>query len=121
MGNVGNVGNVGSVGSVGNGGDGSVNGTGPSTVGPYLEPGRLRGFLHGLAGVDEVGAAGRAAMLATRSVKASAKAQAIDLAISMVDLTTLEGMDTAGKVRALCAKALRPDPTDPGTPSVAAV
>jgi len=112
---------VGNLGSVGNGGDGSVIGAGPSTVGPYLEPGRLRGFLHGLAGVDEVGAAGRAAMLATRSIKASSKVRAIDLAISMVDLTTLEGMDTAGKVRALCAKALRPDPTDPGTPSVAAV
>jgi deoxyribose-phosphate aldolase len=39
----------------------------------------------------------------------------------MVDLTTLEGMDTPGKVRALCAKAMRPDPTDPTTPSVAAV
>ena len=48
-------------------------------------------------------------MLATRSIKAASKERAIDLAISMVDLTTLEGMDTPGKVRALCAKALRPD------------
>ena len=60
-------------------------------------------------------------MLATRSIKAASKERAIDLAISMVDLTTLEGMDTPGKVRALCAKALRPDPTDPSTPHVAAV
>jgi deoxyribose-phosphate aldolase len=81
----------------------------------------LRGFLHGLTGVDQVGAEARAAMLATRSIKAASKERAIDLAISMVDLTTLEGMDTPGKVRALCAKALRPDPTDPTTPHVAAV
>ncbi len=88
---------------------------------PAIDPGQLRTFLHGLPGVDEVGAAGRASMLGTRSIKASSKAWAIDLAISMVDLTTLEGMDTPGKVRALCAKALRPDPTDPATPAVAAV
>jgi deoxyribose-phosphate aldolase len=81
----------------------------------------LRQFLHGLPGVDEVGAAGRAAALGTRSVKAASKAWAIDLAISMVDLTTLEGMDSPGKVRAMCAKALRPDPTDPSAPPVAAV
>jgi deoxyribose-phosphate aldolase len=78
-------------------------------------------FLHGLAGVDQVGAEARAASLATRSIKAASKLMALDLAIRMVDLTTLEGMDTPGKVRALCAKALRPDPTDPTTPSVAAV
>lgn len=81
----------------------------------------LRRYLHALPGVDQVGAEGRAAMLSTRSIKAASKEQAIDLAISMVDLTTLEGMDTPGKVRALCAKALRPDPTDPTTPHVAAV
>ena len=88
---------------------------------PEATPADLRRFLHGLPGVDEVGAQGRAAALATRSIKNAAKAWAIDMAISMVDLTTLEGMDTAGKVRALCAKALRPDPTDPTCPSVAAV
>ncbi len=81
----------------------------------------LRRYLHGLPTVDQVGAEGRAAMLSTRSIKAGSKERAIDLAISMVDLTTLEGMDTPGKVRALCAKALRPDPTDPSTPHVAAV
>jgi deoxyribose-phosphate aldolase len=88
---------------------------------PDASPGSLRRFLHGLPGVDEVGAAGRAAALGTRSIKNAAKAWAIDTAIGMVDLTTLEGMDTPGKVRAMCAKALRPDPTDPTAPSVAAV
>ena len=81
----------------------------------------LRRFLHGLPGVDQVGAEARAATLATRSIKTTAKAMAIDLAITMIDLTTLEGQDTPGKVRALCAKAMRPDPTDPTTPSVAAI
>jgi len=81
----------------------------------------LRTFLHGLPGVDKVGVEARAAALGTRSVKTTAKAQAIDLAIRMVDLTTLEGADTPGKVRALSAKALRPDPADPSCPSVAAV
>ena len=81
----------------------------------------LRRFLHGLPGVDQVGADARAAGLGTRSIKSTAKAFALDLAVRMVDLTTLEGADTAGKVRALCAKARRPDPSDPGCPSVAAV
>jgi deoxyribose-phosphate aldolase len=81
----------------------------------------LRRFLHGLPGVDQVGAEARAATLATRSIKTTAKAWAIDLAIRMVDLTTLEGSDTPGKVRSLCAKAVRPDPSDASAPSVAAV
>ena len=81
----------------------------------------LRRFLHGLPGVDQVGAEARAAMLATRSIKTTAKAYALDLAIRMIDLTTLEGQDTPGKVRALCAKAVRPDPGDPSAPPVAAV
>ena len=81
----------------------------------------LRSFLHGLSGVDQVGAEQRAAMLGTRSIKTTAKAWAIDLAIRMVDLTTLEGADTPGRVRALSAKALRPDPADPSCPAVAAV
>jgi deoxyribose-phosphate aldolase len=71
--------------------------------------------------VDQVGAEGRAASLATRSIKTTAKAWAIDTAIGMVDLTTLEGADTPGKVRSLCAKAARPDPSDPSAPPVAAV
>lgn len=81
----------------------------------------LRTFLHGLPGVDAVGAQGRAAALAKRSIKAASKAQAIDLAIRMVDLTTLEGQDTPGKVRALATKAQHPDPSDPTCPQVAAV
>jgi deoxyribose-phosphate aldolase len=78
----------------------------------------LRRFLHGLPGVDEVGARARADALATRSVKADAKRQALDLATSMIDLTTLEGQDTPGKVRAMCAKARQPGF---GAPPVAAV
>ncbi|WP_182524363.1 deoxyribose-phosphate aldolase [Nocardioides dongkuii] len=81
----------------------------------------LRRFLHGLPGVDQVGAEARAATLGTRSIKTTAKAFAIDLAIRMVDLTTLEGQDTHGKVRALASKAMRPDPTDPDCPPTAAV
>ena len=81
----------------------------------------LRRFLHGLAGVDEVGAQARAASLFTRSIKTTAKAWAIDMAIRMVDLTTLEGADTHGKIRSLCAKAMRPDPSDSSVPAVAAV
>jgi deoxyribose-phosphate aldolase len=81
----------------------------------------LRRFLHGLPGVDQVGAEQRAAALGTRSIKTTAKEFAIDLAIRMVDLTTLEGSDTAGKVRALSNKAMRPDPADPSCPQVAAV
>jgi deoxyribose-phosphate aldolase len=81
----------------------------------------LRRTLEGLPGVDAVGLEARAASLATRSIKTTSKQWAIDLAISMVDLTTLEGADTAGKVRALSAKALRPDPTDASCPSAAAV
>ena len=78
----------------------------------------LRRFLHGLPGVDEVGARARADVLASRSIKTDSKRQAIDLAVSMIDLTTLEGQDTPGKIRALCAKALRPGF---GAPPVAAV
>jgi deoxyribose-phosphate aldolase len=81
----------------------------------------LRTFLHGLPGVDQVGADARAAMLGTRSIKTASKRWAIDLAIRMVDLTTLEGADTPGKVRAICAKARHPDPADPTCPAVAAV
>jgi deoxyribose-phosphate aldolase len=81
----------------------------------------LKNFLVKLPGVDAVGADARAAMLATRSIKTTSKRWAIDTAISMVDLTTLEGADTEGKVQALCAKAVCPDPTDLSVPSVGAV
>jgi deoxyribose-phosphate aldolase len=81
----------------------------------------LKNYLGSLSGVDQVGADERAAMLATRSIKTTSKRWAIDTAISMVDLTTLEGADTPGKVQALCTKAVRPDPTDSSVPSVGAV
>jgi deoxyribose-phosphate aldolase len=71
--------------------------------------------------VDQVGVEERAAMLAKRSIKRESKLWALDLAIRMMDLTTLEGKDTPGKVRALAGKAVRPDPTDPSIPSVAAL
>ncbi len=97
----------------------------PATPAPLTDATRdeasLRRFLHGLPGVDQVGVEQRAAGLGTRSIKKAAKLWAIDTAISMVDLTTLEGADTQGKVRALAAKAKRPDPDRPDTPQVAAV
>jgi deoxyribose-phosphate aldolase len=96
--------------------------SGPTDIQPVAwSQASLRGFLHGLPGVDQVGAQARAAMLASRSIKTTAKQWALDAAISMIDLTTLEGQDTPGKVRALCAKAKRPDPADPTAPMVAAV
>src|SRR5690348_15385717 len=93
----------------------------PALVDATRDEVSLRRFLHGLPGVDQVGVEQRAAGLATRSIKKASKLQAIDIAISMVDLTTLEGADTTGKVRSLCAKARRPDPDRPDVPRVAAV
>ena len=81
----------------------------------------LKRFLQTLPTVDQVGAHERAASLATRSIKTTSKSWAIDMAIRMVDLTTLEGADTPGKVRALCSKAVRPDPRDLTVPHVGAV
>ncbi|MEV6792461.1 deoxyribose-phosphate aldolase [Streptomyces sp. NPDC051320] len=95
--------------------------TSPAFADVTTSDGALRRFLHGLPGVDAVGLEARAASLGTRSIKTTAKAYAIDLAISMIDLTTLEGADTPGKVRALAAKAVHPDPTDRTTPTTAAV
>ena len=95
--------------------------SGLATSGVAASDAALRQVLHGLPGVDQVGAEARAASLATRSVKRDAKLWALDMSIRMIDLTTLEGADTPGKIRAMCAKALRPDPADPAVPSVAAV
>jgi deoxyribose-phosphate aldolase len=81
----------------------------------------LSRLLHGLPGVDQVGAEARAATLATRSIKRGSKLWALDMAVRMIDLTTLEGADTPGKVRGLCVKARRPDPSDPAVPPVAAI
>jgi deoxyribose-phosphate aldolase len=74
-----------------------------------------------IGSVDQVGAEERAATLAKRSIKRESKLFALELAVRMSDLTTLEGADTPGKVAALCSKALRPDPVDPTIPPVAAV
>jgi deoxyribose-phosphate aldolase len=71
--------------------------------------------------VDAVGIEERAAALGKRSIKKSSKVAGIKLAISMLDLTTLEGKDSEGKVRQLCRKAIRPQPDDPSVPHVAAV
>ncbi|MEO7124181.1 MAG: deoxyribose-phosphate aldolase [Lacisediminihabitans sp.] len=81
----------------------------------------LRLHLEGLPGVDAVGLEARATDLATRSIKTTSKAWALDKIISLIDLTTLEGADTPGKVRSLVAKAVTPDPSDLSTPRVAAV
>jgi len=75
----------------------------------------------GVHTVDQVGAEERAASLAKRSIKKASKLWALDLAIRCIDLTTLEGQDTPGKVAALCGKALHPDPSDASIPAVAAV
>lgn len=90
-------------------------------LGADLTETALRRHLEGLSGVDAVGLEQRAAGLATRSIKTSSKAWALDTIIRTCDLTTLEGADTPGKVRSLVAKAVTPDASDPTTPSVAAV
>jgi deoxyribose-phosphate aldolase len=74
-----------------------------------------------IGAVDQVAVEARAGELAKRSIKKESKLFALELAIRMMDLTTLEGMDTPGKVAALCSKAVRPDPSDAQIPSVAAV
>ena len=88
---------------------------------PAFAAGSAGALVAGVASVDAVGLEERAASLAKRSIKKDSKLHALDLAIRCMDLTTLEGGDTPGKVVAMCAKAVRPDPTDPSIPSVAAV
>ncbi len=90
-------------------------------IGSDLTEKSLKLHLDGLSGVDAVGLEARAAALSTRSIKTSSKAWALDTIIGLIDLTTLEGADTPGKVHSLVAKALNPDPSDPSTPRVAAV
>src|SRR5471030_80427 len=81
----------------------------------------LGSLMRGVRSVDEVGADERAASLAKRSIKKSSKLWALDLSIRCIDLTTLEGSDTPGKVAALSAKAIRPQHGDASIPSVAAI
>jgi len=84
-------------------------------------PGPLGSVLGRQTAVDQVGVELRVETLKRRSIKKASKLWALDLAIRMMDLTTLEGRDTPGKIRALCAKAMHPQPGDPSIPSVAAV
>ncbi len=86
-----------------------------------LIPGGIAARMPRVVPVDAVGLEERAASLAKRSIKREAKLFALDLAIRCMDLTTLEGSDTPGKVIQLAAKAVRPDPGDPSIPSVAAL
>ena len=81
----------------------------------------LGGLMGRVSTVDQVGVEQRVDSLKRRSIKKASKLWALDLAIRMMDLTTLEGKDTPGKVRALCVKAMHPKPGDPTIPSVAAV
>ena len=92
-----------------------------SLIGGEATDANLRRYLHGIPGIDAVGLEARAADFGTRSIKTSSKRWAIDTIIGLIDLTTLEGADTPGKVRSLVAKARVPDPGDPGCPRVAAV
>ena len=91
----------------------------PALVGGFELPSGPR--LPRVGSVDAVALEERAATLAKRSIKKDSKLQAYDLAVRMMDLTTLEGADTPGKVAALCSKAMRPDPVDRSVPPVAAV
>ena len=84
-------------------------------------PGPLGSLLGRVTSVDQVGVEGRVDALKRRSIKKASKVWALNLAVSMMDLTTLEGKDTPGKIRALCVKAMHPQPGDPTIPSVAAV
>jgi len=81
----------------------------------------LKQRLPRIGSIDQVAVEARAGELAKRSIKKEAKLWALELAIRCCDLTTLEGQDTPGKVAALCSKAVRPDPSDPNVPSVAAI
>ncbi|NDU78552.1 hypothetical protein GWI34_39100, partial [Actinomadura sp. DSM 109109] len=74
-----------------------------------------------IGSVDAVALEERAATLAKRPIKKESKLQAFELAVRMMDLTTLEGADTPGKVSALSSKGIRPDQADMTVPSVAAI
>jgi deoxyribose-phosphate aldolase len=83
--------------------------------------GSLGSILGRVGPVDQVGVDERVDALKKRSIKKASKLWALDLAIRMIDLTTLEGKDTPGKIRALAVKARQPKPGDPTIPSVAAM
>jgi len=81
----------------------------------------IEAMVERVGGVDQVGIEERVDSLRRRSIKRASKVWALEMIVRMIDLTTLEGKDTEGKVRALCAKGMRPDPSDPTIPSVAAI
>jgi deoxyribose-phosphate aldolase len=81
----------------------------------------IEAMVERVGGVDQVGIEERVESLRRRSIKRASKVWALELIVRMIDLTTLEGKDTEGKVRALCAKGIRPDPGDASVPSVAAI
>ena len=92
-----------------------------SIIGSRITNTSLRRWLSSISGVDKVGLEARAAELSKRSIKTESKLWALDTIIKMIDLTTLEGMDTAERVRNLCQKALTPDVTDHDCPRPAAI
>ncbi len=93
----------------------------PETPARHLNIGRPGTDGLWVSAVDEVSLKARADALCTRSIKTSSKIAALKLSIACSDLTTLEGVDTPGKIKSICAKAIRPDPRDESVPSVAAV
>ena len=78
-------------------------------------------YLGSVPPVDDVMVHSRVASLGTRSIKKGSKMAALRLILNMIDLTTLEGKDTPGKVKQLCSKAMRPDPTRDDLPTTAAI
>ncbi len=103
-------------------GSGSAEQTSSALVRAWVGRGdTIESMVERVGGVDQVGVEERIQSLTRRSIKRESKTWALELAIRMMDLTTLEGKDTEGKVRSLCAKGMRPDATDPSIPSVAAI
>jgi deoxyribose-phosphate aldolase len=103
-------------------GSGSAEQTSSALVRAWVGRGdTIESMVERVGGVDQVGVEERIQSLTRRSIKRESKMWALELAIRMMDLTTLEGKDTEGKVRSLCAKGMRPDATDPSIPSVAAI
>ena len=87
---------------------------------PPVSPAALRRFIEQVGPVDAVGVEERVAKYTTRSIKKKSKLFGLKLAVSMIDLTTLEGKDTPGKVASLCRKAITPH-EGMDVPSTAAV
>lgn len=81
----------------------------------------VRQIISASPSIDQIGIEERVSRLTKRSIKTASKVEALKLAISMMDLTTLDAKDTPGKVKQLCAKAIRPDESMPDIPSAAAV